>query len=84
MLVVDYNPTALCKKSIQVSIPGLVHRRYHRGATLASYNHLQNAYHSVLPVINQTKTLFFIEHLPYTTKLSRTKMSQLFVGEDTK
>jgi len=27
---------------------------------LASYDHLQNMYHSVLPVINQIKTWFFI------------------------
>ena len=85
MLVVDHNLTTLCKESIQVSIPGLIHRRYSRGGTLASYNQLQNVYHSVLPAINQTKTLFFIEHWHYTTNLSRTKKkSQLFVGEGIK
>ena len=83
-LAVDHNLMALCKDSISASVTGLVHRRYHKGGMLASYNQLQNVYHSVLPAINQTIVLFFTEHLDYITNMCRTKKTQLFVAKDIK
>lgn len=73
---------ALCKEPSSVPLLRPVHTRKERGVGLVGYKQVHSANHSVLPSINQIKTLFLTDYSYNTRALSET--TDLSIANDMK